>query len=304
MIIFKKFAFYLSLAGIFLALFLLKILTAPQADRTVIQEPAVNPYANSIAASGIIEAANRNIAIGAPQSGLVYKLYVDVGEKVVKNQPLFAIDSRELQAKIDLQRANIEVSKASLKRLEDQLKRLQSVSDPRAISQDDIDTRKNDVRVAEAQLKASEAQLMETEDLIERLTVAAPKDGVILQNNIRLGEYYSTASGIPAMVLGNIDILQVRADIDEQNASRFNPDFPAVAYLKNNTKYRFPLKFDYVEPYMIPKKSLTGASSERVDTRVLQVVYSFEIPKDFKVFVGQQVDIFIGDNRLMESENQ
>lgn len=300
MIIFKKFAFYLSIAGMLLMFFLLKILTAPQPPRALIQQPAINPYANAIAASGIIEAVDRNVAIGAPISGLVYKIFVDVSDHVVKDEPLFSIDSRDLEAQLEVQKANIEVSGANLRRLRDQLKRLQSVLDPRAISQDDITTRENDVRIAEAQLKSSQAQVKQTEDLIARLTVTAPKDGVIIQNNIRLGEYYSTASGTPAMVLGNLSHLQVRADIDEQNASRFHSDLPAVAYLKNNTQFSIPLKFDYIEPFVIPKKSLTGASEERVDTRVLQVVYSFEKPTNFNVFVGQQVDIFIDDKRTTE----
>jgi hypothetical protein len=48
-----------------------------------------------------------------------------------------------------------------------------------------------------------------------------------------------------------------------------------------------------VEPYVVPKVSLTGSSTERVDTRVLQVIYSFECPKDRPVYVGQQVDLFV-----------
>jgi hypothetical protein len=47
-----------------------------------------------------------------------------------------------------------------------------------------------------------------------------------------------------------------------------------------------------VEPYVVPKRSLTGESTERVDTRVLQVLYRFD-PAAMKVYVGQQVDVFV-----------
>jgi len=47
-----------------------------------------------------------------------------------------------------------------------------------------------------------------------------------------------------------------------------------------------------IEPYVIPKKSLTGDNTERVDTRVLQVIYRFERPS-FPIYAGQQVDVFI-----------
>jgi HlyD family secretion protein len=47
-----------------------------------------------------------------------------------------------------------------------------------------------------------------------------------------------------------------------------------------------------VEPYVTPKTSLTGSSTERVDTRVLQVIYSFD-RNALPAYVGQQMDVFI-----------
>jgi len=42
----------------------------------------------------------------------------------------------------------------------------------------------------------------------------------------------------------------------------------------------------------VPKRSLTGDSTERVDTRVLQVLYRFD-RGDLPVYVGQQMDVFV-----------
>ncbi len=50
-----------------------------------------------------------------------------------------------------------------------------------------------------------------------------------------------------------------------------------------------PVRF---EPYVVPKRSLTGESTERVDTRVLQAIYSFD-RGDLTIYVGQQMDVFI-----------
>ena len=46
-----------------------------------------------------------------------------------------------------------------------------------------------------------------------------------------------------------------------------------------------------VEPYVVPKRSLTGESTERVDTRVLQVLYAIETAGR-RLYVGQQLDVF------------
>ncbi len=43
---------------------------------------------------------------------------------------------------------------------------------------------------------------------------------------------------------------------------------------------------------MIPKKSLTGENTERVDTRVLPVIYELHT-ENRKFFVGQQLDVYI-----------
>ena len=289
--LFKTFAFYLAIGGMILAALLIKIINRPPPEPVHVAEPAVNPYKSAIAASGIVEAADKNLSIGAPEEGIVTKAFVAVGAKVKRGDPLFQVDSRTLEAELLTERSNVAVAKASLARLRDQLQRLKAVSDPRAVSIEELRTKENDVFVSEAQLAAAQAQVARTELLVERRTVKAPKDGVVLQDNVREGEYVTKST--TTIILGDLDTMQVRADIDEQNAGWFDPASTAVAYPKNNTSIAIPLTFVRLEPFVIPKRSLTGASDERVDTRVLQVIYSFEQPEDYQLFVGQQVDLFI-----------
>jgi hypothetical protein len=94
------------------------------------------------------------------------------------------------------------------------------------------------------------------------------------------------------MTMGSIDPLHVRVDIDEAESWRVRPDSPAVARLRGNPAISVALTFVRFEPYVLPKRSLTGDTAERVDTRVLQAIYAFA-PSDFPAFVGQQVDVFI-----------
>lgn len=291
MAIFRRSAFYFALLGIMLAFVLIQKLKTPSPD-PIHFIPALNPYDTTIAAAGIIESIDKNIEIGIPLSGIVKETYVKVGDYVKPGHLLFRLDDRELLAQFLVQRANVAISNAHHLRLKDQLVRLESIEDIRAISQDEINTRRFDVIVARAQLEAAEAQVTHTVLMIERLNICAPQQGVILQNNIRKGEFV-TAGGIPAMLLGDIEHLQVRVDIDEQNASHLSSLAAATAFPKNNSERKIPLHFERIEPYVIPKRSLTGASDERVDTRVLQVIYSFEKEAHFPLYVGQQVDIFI-----------
>lgn len=138
---------------------------------------------------------------------------------------------------------------------------------------------------------AAEVEAAKTE--INRLTVRAPVDGHILQVNIRPGEFAQSATlDSPLMLLGNVKRLHVRVDIDENDAWRFTPGSRATAFVRGNPQLNTDLTFEYVEPYVIPKRSLTGESTERVDTRVIQVVYSFP-GEALNVYPGQLMDVYI-----------
>ena len=124
-------------------------------------------------------------------------------------------------------------------------------------------------------------------------SVKTPIDGAILKVNVRLGEY--AQAGVlsdPLMTMGSLDPLHVRVDIDETETWRIRPDHTALARLRGNPDISTPLTFVRFEPYVLPKRSLTGDTTERVDTRVLQALYEFA-PSEFPAFVGQQVDVFI-----------
>ncbi|MFO0914241.1 MAG: efflux RND transporter periplasmic adaptor subunit [Pirellulales bacterium] len=149
-----------------------------------------------------------------------------------------------------------------------------------------------DKQIARANIAQIEAEILKIRTEIERSIVRAPVDGVVLQVNVRPGEYVSTPPNRPAVVLGDMRQPRVRVDIDEADIPRFAAGAVARAVVRGRTDVTLPLTFVRTEPYVIPKQSLTGAGSERVDTRVLQVVYSVDTP-DAGLYVGQQLDVFI-----------
>ncbi len=67
-----------------------------------------------------------------------------------------------------------------------------------------------------------------------------------------------------------------------------------------------PLTFVRLEPYVVPKVSMTGINVERVDTRVVQVIYALDpanrLVREKKVLVGQLLDVFIDARRASPPE--
>ena len=157
---------------------------------------------------------------------------------------------------------------------------------------------KPDLLISEAAVTQQQAMVRQTQTELDRLKIVAPRLPVsemeVLQINVRPGEFVHAVGGTSYIVLGSTRRLYVRVDIDEHDIHRLETRAPAKAMLRGDPKQEFPLTLVRIEPYVIPKKSLTGDNTERVDTRVLQVLYALGTgPR--KLYVGQQVDVYIED---------
>jgi multidrug resistance efflux pump len=157
--------------------------------------------------------------------------------------------------------------------------------------------RESILAIARASVAEAESQANATKTTLERMTVRSPINGRVLQSKARVGEFApAQVMTNPLMVVGTVSPLAVRVDVDENDAWRVERGKPAQGILRGNTEIQFPMTFVRFEPYVIPKRSLTGESTERVDTRVLQVIYSFD-KNDLPIFVGQLVDVYIESSK-------
>jgi multidrug efflux pump subunit AcrA (membrane-fusion protein) len=149
-----------------------------------------------------------------------------------------------------------------------------------------------DIDIAAAALEEAKANLAQIETEIERCLVRAPIEGEILQVRVRVGEYVSAQEQRDLVILGDLSRLHVRVDIDEENIPQFRSDAAARAVVRGDARHSYPLVLARREPYVVPKRMLSGLNTERVDTRVLQLVYRVDGPRD-GLFVGQQLDVFL-----------
>ncbi|WP_449241727.1 efflux RND transporter periplasmic adaptor subunit [Desulfovibrio sp.] len=281
-----------------------------------VAQPSRAPFAAYVGGSGIVEASSDNIAVGTPVGGVVRAVAVKVGRRVAAGDLLFEIDDRDRRAELAQKqaalakaRASLEEAEASCRDYETQYRLVSTVTDPRAVSLDDLEKRRNamylyraKVKSAQADVAVAEADLAAARTALDLLGVRAPIDGEILQVNVRPGEY--AAAGVldtPLLRLGDMDTLHVRVDIDENDAWRFEPGARAVAFLRGNRDFKVFLDYVRTEPYVRPKTQLSGSSTEQVDTRVLQVVYAFRRADLPAAYVGQQVDAFIEARPIVSS---
>jgi len=215
--------------------------------------------------------------------------------------------------------AKVTEAQALVADAEVQVELIESVTDTRAVRKEDVLRRRQnleaakarlaqaekdlalakagawgpDLEIARAQVAQAEAAVHQDEVNIDRLTTRALIEGNILQNKVRLGQYAQCGPlDEPLMILGSVTPFHIRVDVDEHDGWRIREGAAAEGSPRGNGSLKIPLQFVRFEPYVIPKKSLTGDSTERVDTRVLQIIYRVK-DESAPLYVGQQMDVYI-----------
>lgn len=210
-------------------------------------------------------------------------------------------------------------AKAGLELAKEQNEMVLALPDPRALSLEERNRRQYNYQQAEAKLQQAQANLNKiTEgswkpDLeiahyellqakanvnlirteIERTIVHSPIDGTVLQIKVHEGEFPPLdGTRTPVMVLGDLDQKYLRVNINQLNIPKFNPSASAVAYLQGDATMQFPLEYISMEPLLVKKQNFTNEITETVDTRVMQLIYKINT-MDRRVFIGQQMDVFI-----------
>jgi HlyD family secretion protein len=235
-------------------------------------------------------------------------------------ESLAVAQAQELQARANLRTAQDQYAKQ---------KRSYDI-EPRSVSQDTLDTARDTLLAAQASTEVARRQLQLikagawTYDirnqervasaaarayesgiaLLDRYTVRAPVDGVLLSVNTATGSYASSAgvynsytegASPPLVMAAGSGDYDVRCYIDEILISRLPPPGQIVAQMTlRGTNVRVPIEYVRVQPYVSPKIALSDQRQERVDVRVLPVIFRFKPPVGVRLYPGQLVDVYVG----------
>ena len=233
---------------------------------------------------------------------------------------------------LDVNIAQVNAAEASLKLAKETLEKTQAAYaiDPGTVSKDTLDTAVNTAAVAQQTLDVAEKQYTLTKAgawiydinnqekqylalekaynashaLLGKYTLRAPRDGVVLSINSIVGAYVSpqgaynayTQGFDPILITGESSAhLNVRCYVDEILVSQLPPPTRMKAQMTiRGTDTHIPLIFDRIQPFISPKIELSDQRQERVDVRVLPVIFRFERPKNVSVYPGELVDVYIG----------
>ena len=230
-------------------------------------------------------------------------------------------------------KAQVDLAESTLKIARDQYnkRRISYDIDPKSISKDVLDTAENTLNQATAGLDVARRQydltkagewsyaitnqerqydaLRQTYNaanaLLQKYDVKSRADGIVLAINAAAGSYVSSqgaynsyTQGVdPVIVMGGRqENLAVRCYVDEILVSRLpSPEHMRAQLSIRGTDIKVPLEFVRVQPYVSPKIELSNQRQEKVDLRVLPVIFRFQKKNLSRIYPGQLVDVYIGE---------
>lgn len=271
---------------------------------------------NTISALGLVEPTDEPTEIGTIVPGVVESVKVATGDRVTRGELLFVIDTRMAREAVGVGKAEVAVAEGRLDQarvvasdLNDQFSRVANLSTGLSVSESTVARRRFAARTADAATAVAERSLIEAQaelhaaqTLLDVHSVRAPIDGTVLQLDVRPGEYALPGSPKKLMILGQLDHLHARVQIDESEMSRFDGSMQAYASARSKPGQRYELRFLRVEPIVAPKKLLNGSASERTDTRTLNVIYEVEDTQAV-LYVGQQLDVYLEEASLSANQS-
>lgn len=264
-----------------------------------------------VAGAGVVEPSSEIVDIGTALSGLVMSLNAEPGSYVAKGDLLFLVDDRAARARLREAEAAIREAHAAIAEADTarttaqrQLALYRQIDDPAAVSRTEVVRAEGEAAeaasraaLARARREAAEAAAASARVELSRLAVRAPLAGEILAVNIRPGEFVQAGgpqggNAEPYIRLGETRPLHIRVDIDEDQAGDVALGANAIVSPRGAAERQVTARFVRAEPLVVPKRSLTNSAAERVDVRVMQIIYA--LPPGGELFrVGQQVDAFI-----------
>jgi HlyD family secretion protein len=305
----NKLLILFAVLGIILAIGTAYVLGRKQNPLPPAFNPASNPYSNGIYAEGIVEAlqsSGSNVNIYPEVAGTVNQIPVKEGQDVSAGKVLLSIEDSVQRAATQQAKAQISVAQASLKTAQDAYAKQKAAADidSRAVSKDALDSAKDNVGLAKANVELAQRQYDAAATLLAKYQIKTLSSGRVISINTAVGSYVSaqgvydtyTQQAQPIMVIGaSGEALAVRCYVDEVLLQRLPSLGEIDAYMFiRGSDIKLPLKIVRMQPNVSPKIELSNQRTERVDVRVLPVIFSFDKPPNIAIYPGQLVDVYIG----------
>lgn len=240
-------------------------------------------------ASGYVT-ARRSATVSSKVTGKVVEVMVEEGMKVEVDQILARLDSSNVQASLDLAKAQLESAKVAaeetrpnLEFAEKELQRFKELTVTKVVSDSDLRRAEAEARALHgrlarlsAEVGVAESQVDMWKQQVDDTIIRAPFGGIVTSKNAQPGEMISpmsvggfTRTGICTIV--DMGSLEIDVDVNESFINRVQPGRPVVATLDAYAEWQIPAKVIAIIPTADRQKATVKVrvGFDQLDPRIL-----------------------------------
>jgi HlyD family secretion protein len=142
----------------------------------------------------------------------------------------------------------------------------------------------------EAGLIAARSDVTLAETMLDKTRIRAPIAGTVLQINAKLGELVAPAVELPLVVMGDMSVVRVRAEVDDADVAKIKKDQRAFVKSAAYPGKEYDGKVVELSPSLaFPRMGSRGAR-RATDVEVMEVLIDLE--GSVPLLQGMRVDVF------------
>ncbi len=286
--------------------------SAPPAPRFVTATATRGDLEDAVLATGTVQAF-KQVSVGAQVSGQVKTLFVELGQRVKKGQPVAEIDSttqqntvRNAEAALENVRAQLAAQKAALVQAELGYRRQKHLLDNEAGARADYEAAEAQLATTRANIAALQAQIKQAEITADTAKVnlgytkiVSPIDGIVVALVVQQGQTVNANQTTPTIIkVAQLDTVTVKTQISEADVVKVQPGLPVYFTILGQPDQRYHAQLRTIEPATDAILTEgTGASSSSTGTSTTTAIYYnglFDVPNpdnQLRISMTAQVSI-------------
>ncbi|MFT3698172.1 MAG: HlyD family efflux transporter periplasmic adaptor subunit [Kofleriaceae bacterium] len=154
-------------------------------------------------------------------------------------------------------------------------------------------TRAEQIAEAAASVEAATADLEAAKVALDQTLLKAPADGVVLRRLVEVGTLVGTLTPLPVVSVADLGKLEIRAEIDEADVAAIQMGKTAFATADAFGDKQFPIHVTRITRELGRKQVRDDDPRAKVDTRVLEVVASFDAPPSVALPLGLRMYVHV-----------
>jgi len=164
----------------------------------------------------------QKVEVGSQVSGIIDELFVDFNSEVSEGEVLAQLDPSTFRAEVSSAEAELESAEAGLELAEMNYERIRDLQERQFVSRSDLDEARSSLRQAEAQVRVRNHALERAQRELDRTTITAPTNGIIISRDVDVGQTVAASLSAPILfqIAADLRQMQIHANVSEADIGR------------------------------------------------------------------------------------